>query len=432
MNKLQIAIIGGAVIVVVIAVLILIGALPGLRQRGSGEATLIMWGFEDERPLMPLVLKYREDNPDASIVYRKKDLSSFESEFLNAIARGESPDVIVFPSDYIIKHKDKLSAAPSILMTEREIKQNFIDAASAFLSVKNEVLGIPFYADPLMLFANSDILTQNLIAAPPKTWDDFLESAGKITKKDSAGNVTISGAALGRSLNIKNAPLALVALLLQSGDKIINEKGDPVLGDPLIIGNTALRPAESSLRFLADFANPKKTSQSWAAALPEAKEMFIGGKLAMYLGLLSEFKEIKNKNPHLAFFPAPLPQLKEAVRPVTSGTLYALAVPKASQKQLAAWEFIKFITGTEASRVYADTLETVSVRRDLLPEYKKEAVRSVFAESVLYLALWPNQDPKMSGEILRSLIEDSASGKESLRDSLERAKARLRELKLIK
>ena len=429
MNKLQIAIIGGAVIVVVIAVLILIGALPGLRQRGAGETTLIMWGFEDERPLVPLTLKYREINSGVSVAYHKKDLAGFENEMLNALASGESPDVIVFPSDYIAKHKDKLSAAPSILMTEREIKQNFIDAASVFLSAKNEVLGIPFYANPLMLFANSDILTQNLVALPPKTWDDFLESAVKITKKDSAGNVILSGAALGRSLNIKNAPLTLAALLLQSGDKIINEKGDPVLGDPLIVGNTTIRPAESSLRFLADFANPKKTSQSWAAALPEAKEMFIGGKLAMYLGLLSEFKEIKNKNPHLAFFPASLPQLKEVVRPVTSGVLYALTVPRASQKQLAAWEFIKFLTSQESSREYADTLETVSVRRDLLPEYKKEAVRSVFAESVLYLALWPNQDPQKSDEILRSLIEDVASGKESLRDSLERARARLREIK---
>ena len=234
---------------------------------------------------------------------------------------------------------------------------------------------------------------------------------------------------MGRGGNIKNAPLILTTLFLQSGESIVKEDGEVSLGSSVNVGNTTLRPAESSLRFITDFANPQKTLQSWSSALPEDEEMFIGGKLAMYLGLISDYNEIKSKNPHLSFAASLIPQLKDAQRPIAGGELFALAVPKASQKQAQAWEFIKFLTDAENSAAYADTAMNVSLRRDTLPNYQKESVRSVFAQSVLALKLWPNPDPLRSGQIFRDLIEDAVLGRATLREALEKARARLDELK---
>lgn len=429
MNKLQIIIIGGAIIIVVIAVLIVTGVVPGLKTGGEGGASITMWGFDDESAIRDLVLKYAESHQNFDVRYSKKNIANFESDFLNAIARGETPDIVVFPSDYLKKHKDKLSAAPAILFTEREISQQYIEAASAFLGAKKEVLGAPFYADPLALFINNDLFTKNFIVSPPKTWDEFLNGAAKLTKKDSSGNIAISGVALGRAGNIENAPLILTTLFLQAGEKIINDSGEVALNEPLNIGEVTLHPAESSLQFMTDFANPKKNSQSWSGALPEAKDVFINGKLAMYFGKISEYNEIKSKNAHLAFSAALLPQLAGAARPITGGVLFALAVPKASKAQLQAWQFIQFLSSAENSAAYADKTGNVSIRRDVLPVYQKESTRSVFANSVLALELWPNPDPVLTDQIFRTLIEDMAVGRFTLRDSLEKAKARLIELK---
>ena len=152
----------------------------------------------------------------------------------------------------------------------------------------------------------------------------------------------------------------------------------------------------------------------------------------MYIGRMSEYNEIKNKNPHLNFAVAELPQLNaasgRAARPVTGGTLYALAVPKASLKQRAAWEFIKFLADTESSSWYADKTGGVSLRRDVLPKYQTESVRSVFAASSLNLRLWPVPDPKQVDQIFRDLIEDVALERATLRDAIEKAKARLQQI----
>src|SRR3989344_1605793 len=396
MNKLQIIIIGGAIIIAVVAVLIVTGIVPGLKTDGESGVSIVMWGFDDESAVRDLVLKFAESRQNFDARYSKKDIVSFESDFLNAIARGEAPDIVVFPSDYLKKHKDKLSASPAILFTEREIIQQYIEAASVFLGTKKEVLGAPFYADPLALFINNDLFTKNFIASPPKTWDEFLNDAAKLTRKDSSGNIVISGAALGRAENIQNAPLILTTLFLQS---------------------------------VIDFANPKKNSQSWSGALPEARDAFINGKLAMYFGKISEYNEIKNKNAHLSFSVALLPQLAGAQRPVTGGEIFALAVPKASKAQLQAWQFIQFLASAENSASYADKTGNVSPRRAVLPVYQKESILSVFANSVLALKLWPNPDPQRADQIFRTLIEDMAIGRFTLRDSLEKAKARFMELK---
>ena len=410
--RLQLIAIGIALVLAVIAVLVLTGVLPGLRDREAGrEAVLNMWGFQQEDALQEIISKYREDHPNVSLNYSRKTLENFESDLLNVLARGEKevPDIVVFPSDYLKKHGDKLSSAPPLLITEREVSQQYIDAAYNFVTPKKEVLGLSFYAEPLLLYWNKDLFSQNFITLPPTTWDEFLASAQKITKKDNLGNILISGAAIGRSVNIKNAALILETLWLQSGEKIVGEN------------------AESALRFIADFANPRKTAQSWSGALPEAKDFFIAGKLAMYLGIPEEFNEIKEKNPHLNFSVSPLPQLQNSA-PATSGALYALASPKASAKQTQAWQFIKFLADAENSQAYGKAINNVSLRRDVLPIYQSDSVKSVFAKSVLNLKLWPKPDPQKTGKIFEELIENISSGKMIIGEALDKAESQLSQL----
>src|SRR3989344_6070918 len=410
--RLQLIAIGIALVLAVIAVLVLTGVLPGLRDREAGrEAVLNMWGFKQEDTLQEIIGKYREDHPNVSLNYNRKTVENFESDLLNVLARGEKevPDIVVFPSDYLKKHGDKLSSAPPLLITEREVSQQYIDAAYNFVTPKKEVLGLPLYAEPLLLYWNKDLFSQNFITLPPATWDEFLADAQKITKKDNLGNILTSGAAIGRSVNIKNAALILETLWLQSGEKIVGKN------------------AESALRFIADFANPRKTAQSWSGALPEAKDFFIAGKLAMYLGIPEEFNEIKEKNPHLNFSVSPLPQLQNSA-PATSGALYALASHKASAKQTQAWQFIKFLADAENSQAYGKAINNVSLRRDVLPIYQSDSVKSVFAKSVLNLKLWPKPAPQKTGKIFEELIENISSGKMIIGEALDKAESQLSQL----
>lgn len=424
-SYLQIGLIVGAIILVTIAVMIITGFLPGLRENYTSAGKIVMWGFDDEASFGNAFHSFSQIFRGATIKYTKKNKTNFEDELLNAIARGESPDLIVFPSDYLKEHKDKLSFAPAITITEKEISQQFIDAARAFLGPKNEVMGIPLFAEPLLLYYNKDLFTENFITLPPTSWDEVLEISQEITRKDESGNILVSGAALGRATNIKNATTILTSLLLQSGDPIFKPTGEVALGDlPEGFKNISLRPADSALLFFSEFANPTKTAHSWSAALPDSRDMFAAGKLAIYFGTSRDFDVIIKQNPHLNFAVSPLPQLSKDKAAIVSGVLYAMVVPKASKNQRSSWELAKFLAAKDRSIEIAEAKNDVSLRRDVIPTYAGDSVKSVFASSALSLRLWPNPDPDKSEQILKALIEDVALGKGTIREAIDRARAK--------
>lgn len=425
-NKLQIVLIGGAVFLTLIVVLIFTGIIPGLKDDLQESANLEFWGFDDPRIWDEILRAYREENPKINVSYQRKTLSNFEEELLNAIARGNSPDIFILPSEYLKKFDDKISSAPPLLITEREIVQQFIKGAGQFLTNKKEVLGIPLYADPLVLFYNKDLFNREAIALPPTTWDEFLATSQKLTKKDGAGNIIVSGAALGRAKNIKNAPAILTVLFLESGEKIIDEKGEVVLGELIRVGDVSLRPSESALRFFSEFVDSGKVSHSWTSSLPEAEDLFLAGKLGMYIGFSSEYEEMLKKNPHIAIGVSHLPSLD--LQKATYGSVFAPMVPLASRNYIQAWQFIKFLTNKETSKLYSDLKTSASPRRDLFYSYQSDSVRSVFAESNLSLESWTNPNPEKVDAIFRELIEDVAVKKDIVRTLLERAANKLREI----
>src|SRR3989338_9048609 len=108
LTKLQQVLIGGAIFLALVVGLVVIGVLPGLKDDSISSARLTVWGFDEPKVFKPISQKFSEENSGASINYEQKTLLNFEEELLNAIARGESPDVFVLPSTYLKKHLDKL------------------------------------------------------------------------------------------------------------------------------------------------------------------------------------------------------------------------------------------------------------------------------------------------------------------------------------
>lgn len=426
-TKLQKILVGGVVFLVLVVLLVVAEILPGLKDESLNKSRLVVWGFDESKIFNEIATKFTEQNSGAGITYRQKTLENFEEELLNAIARGESPDVFVLPSTNLKKFLDKISSAPPLLITEREIQQQYVNSAVQFLTPKKEVYGIPLYADTLVLYWNKDLFTNDAIALPPKTWDEFLEISRKLTKKDSSGKILVSGSALGRAKNIKYAPEILTALFLQSGENIIDYSDKLVLGDEIRAGETRIRPAESALRFFSEFSDPQKASYSWSASFPEAKEMFISGRLAMYIGKSSEFAELGKKNPHLNFAVANLPSLDG--KRTTYGNLFAGVVPKASRNYVPAWAFIKFWAQKDNSKLYSDLKNDASPRRDLFSSYQSSPTRAVFAESILSLDFWKNPDPTKTNKIFFDLIEEVATGQSTLRNAIAKAKAKINEIK---
>ncbi len=416
-------------VLLVVAVLMFSGILPGFKGKGASVASEIsMWGTLGGPKLDALIGELNTANKDSFfITYKQKRGQTYQNDLVNALASGSGPDVWIMSQDILLWAKDKLQPLGFASFSERAFRDTFFDSADLFLDMNNKaVLAVPIAVDPLVLYWNRELFSAAGLARPPENWDEFLSSVQLLTKRDNAGNIIRAGAAIGEFRNVKNAKDILSMLMLQAGNKIV----DPVslrvvLGDA---GNAPLSPAENSVRFFNEFSNPGKSSYTWNRALPPSDTMFVNGNLAMYFGYASELNGIKEMNPHLDFDVAVVPQIKGSLTKATFGRIYALAVSKSSPRKGAAFTAIFKMMDENFSKNFAEDVSMVPVRRDLLARGNSGSFSPVFFRSAIMAKAWLDPAPDKVYKIFQNMVESVATGAARPSESVEEARKQIGEL----
>jgi len=281
----------------------------------------------------------------------------------------------------------------------------FVEEKTVDGKLQKTVWALPLWLDPLVLFWNKDLFDQaapDPIARPAEDWDKFLEDSKKMTKLGDSKQVLRAGAALGRAKNIPLYREILSLLLLQLNSDI--EAG--------IYGSAARREidgAVSAIRFYTGFGNPNTApggAYTWNTRLPEPRALFAEGKLGMMLDLYSFARELRVKNPHLAFDIAPVPQVKGGRR-VNYAQVRAITVPKATKNQNAAWVLAWWLTRSEQISKVLQIQSAAPAVRDLL----ESAGMSGLLKTASLTARRPRETyPDTNSRILKDLIESVADG----------------------
>ena len=329
----------------------------------------------------------------------------------------------------ILKNKDKISPIPFIYYPERDFRDNFADISNLLIDRKNGGLtAFPFLIDPIVMYWNKDLFSSAGISRPPQYWDDFSENVEIFTDKNEVGNIVQAGTALGELNNIKNGKDILSMLIIQSGNPIMktDDRGNLKIAlDEK--GASDNNPAVSSVKFFNDFSNPNKTVYSWNKALPKADTMFAKGALAMYFGYASEMTEIKDKNPHLNFDLAEVPQIKgdkkqDIVRQNICLGHYEEFFP---DEKKAALNSILFMLSNQVSKDFSQALGLASPRRDLLAEKTTDAYYGLLNKAAVMSKAWLEPDGEEVRRIFKDMVESVSSGSLSASDSVRLAKNRL-------
>ncbi|MBU4353176.1 extracellular solute-binding protein [Candidatus Parcubacteria bacterium] len=429
MSKFQIIVVSVSVAVGVIAVLMFAGIIPGFRGGGTSgiKTEITIWGIFSEKKLTPLFSDFNNENLLFSINYVGKAPDIYENELIDALASGKGPDVWIFTQDMILRHKNKVFAVPFEYFKERSFRDSFIDSAELFLDTQNKnIIGFPLAVDPIVLYWNRDLFSSAGIAMPPRYWDEFLTDAQALTKIDGAGNITQSGAAMGEFRNVKNAKEILSMLILQTGNPIVNISGAEVVWEEK--GQSALSPVESSVRFFNEFSNPSKSSYSWNRALFDSETMFASGSLAMYFGYASEFEKIKEKNPHLNFDIAEVPQIRDGKIMATFGKIYSLAVSKNSKNTDRAYAAAIELINDEFSEQFASMFNLGSSRRDILAKGVDNPILSIVYKSAIMSRTWLDPNPLSTYEIFKNMVESTATGKVRVSDAAKSAETQIEDI----
>ncbi len=425
MNKFQIIVLGILAGAIAIALLIFSGVFSGLdsgKKQFEG-VSLSMWGISAPS-IFEKALDGIERSAGVKIKYFQKPENVYETELIDALASGQGPDIWEMPQGWILKHQAKVLALGFEAFSERRFKDTFIEAGEAYLK-EGGMYGLPFYLDPMVLYWNRDLFSNAGISQPPKDWEEFLSDARKLTAIDSSGNILQSGAALGEVDNISNFKEIFSLLILQTGNPIFNRQTGKIT---LREEKDSLNPAENALGFFIEFSDPAKSSYSWNRAMPEASQAFSEGKLAMYLGFASEYNKIKEKNPHLNFDAALIPQIKDFSNKTTFAKVRALVVSAGSRNPEAAWFSVFNLAGTANVKEFSTGFFLPPVRRDLLSQKPEDAVLSVFYSSALISKTWLEPDPVQTPEIFTNMVKSVLSGKKRISRAVNDASEQLQAL----
>ena len=281
------------------------------------------------------------------------------SKVIGAIKAGDVPAVAMTK---VIYNEDYVTADASVDLTPyiNDSEVGITDFDDFFPAFQEESMGYSkegIYSLPLaknvdVVYCNADFFAENGLV-PPRTWDELEVVAQKI--------YDLTGRA---AFGYDNLSYLFQNLCYQYGGAYTNNKGDL-----LFLEDNAW------LEGVTNYAD-KVWAGIWRTA---GEDYFFSGPFArqtimMYVGGTVESTYINMKGPEFKWSAAPIPQANPEDPHALSydHVIAALSLDGYTEETYAAWEFIKFITSTEASLKITTGTAYMATRNSVLEteEYK--------------------------------------------------------------
>lgn len=378
-------------------------------QQEVGNVTI--WGTLAEEAITAQIDALRSEQPEyAGALYIERPLETFGADLAEALAIGEGPDLILISQEQLIAESNKLSIIPYSSISQRTFRDTFVPITELFLTDKG-TYGIPLVVDPLVMYYNRTLLGSSGIPQPPTTWEAVLGMSERLTQR-TGGQITRSLIAFGEYANVPNARALLSLLFLQSGSLITEPTSlglQSTLSSDSVSTNTG--SPESAITFYTQFSDPVKPVYSWNRAMPDARQAFLAGDLALYFGYASELPTLRAGNPNLDFDMAPVPQPQRSTTRITYGRAYAFAIPKTSKNQNGALLTAIALAGKNIAPQTAEWLSMVPAARAALIADPEDRFEPVYFPEALVARGWLSPSPSVTDKIFAAMIGDITTGR---------------------
>ncbi len=409
MRPFEIILIGffGVVAVTGLIFLSLYQSKPSAEEQLYGDKVVI-WGMFDQGSMDDFLFEMTNVSKAFKVVsYTQIDPRNFENEFINAVAEGNAPDLIMIPHSLLVSVRTKLIPVSFETLPQRTFKDTYIDGADIFMR-NDGIYGVPFAVDPLIMFWNRDIFSSAGLSQAPKTWENIVtQTTHALVQKNDANQILQGALAFGEYQNIAHAKEILSMLFLQTGSSIVIDKGEAYT---VTLNNTENNgSAEAVLNFYTQFSLPSNNLYTWNRSKKLDRDEFTAGKLAMYFGFGSEISTIERENPNLNYDVARVPQGAGATTLRTYGEFYAFAIPKASQHAKGAYAVALALSSTQHAQTLVEMLNLTPVRRELYLQNTSDPLKDVLFQSSLIARGWLDPNPQGSNKVFADMVEEVTS-----------------------
>ena len=416
-SKTQIILLGAGVLIVTLIVLLLVGVIPGLRQKGAVDGPtgqITVWGvYDSERTISDtLIAPFVTANPNAQITYRQMDPRTYEQDLINALAAGTGPDVFYVKNSWLTKHADKLWPLPAENFSLATTKQLFPDVVIQDFTIGSSMYALPLYVDTLALFYNKAIFDNAGIAEPPRTWEDFTELIPKLRIIDATGQLTRAAAAIGGSgRNINSATDLLNLIMLQNGT---------AMTDQGFTRATFAGSGANAASFYTDFSNPRSKNYTWDSSSHYSLDAFAEENVAMIFNYAYLVPQLRQKNPFLNFGIAPMLQYKNAARQINYPNYFGLGISATSKQKDLALAFITNSTMDAATNIgYLNATGRPPASRQTVAISMADPEIAIFSRQVLTAMDWPKIDDEAIDTSFTKMLELVNSGQLPLARALK-------------
>lgn len=297
------------------------------------NVTLTYWGFwEDDNLIKPLITDYQKQYPNVTINYQKQLTTNYRTRLQTQISAGVGPDVFWIHNTWLPMFSGYLAPAPGNMFSVADYKSQFYPVAADSFIRNSAVYAAPMEVDGLGMFYNEEIL-KAAGATVPKSWQEFIDAAVRLTVRDINGQIKTAGAAMGLPSNVDHWSDILGLLLLQQPGVDLNNPSSPA--------------AAEVLKFFTSFVTDSKIA-TWNSSMPTSTQAFAQGRLAFYFAPSWRAHELRQINPNIQFKVAPVPQLYG--RQVAWGSFWGEAVSVKSANSEEAWRFVRYLTSKETQQ----------------------------------------------------------------------------------
>ena len=373
------------IIIIVLSISIILGflfwkfgsKLPFFNTpKEQGPITLTYWGlWEEDNLIKPLLEEYQKQNPKVTVSYVRQSSANYRTRVQTQIREGVGPDVFRIHNSWLPMFASDLAAAPEDTFSLADYKNTFYPVAEAAFVKNNKILAAPLEIDGLALYINEDILN-GVGGKVPKNWQEFIDTATKMTVRDATG-IKTAGAAIGSTGNVDHWPDIIGLLLLQQPG--------------VDLGSVATSQVAEVLRFYTGFViDPRR--KTWDVNLPRSTDMFASGRLGFYFAPSWRAHEIRVANPNLKFRVVPVPQLSS--KQAAYASFWAEVVSKNSKNSKEAWKFVKFLTSVDSQKLFYQQASQVRLfgepysRVDLAIELASDPIVGAFVTQGPIYQFW--------------------------------------------
>jgi multiple sugar transport system substrate-binding protein len=405
------------------------GATTGSSNANAG-VTLTYWASNqgtsldnDKQVLTPELAKFTEQT-GIKVDIQVIPWSDLQNQVLAATTSGKGPDVVNIGNTWSSSVQATGAFLPldDATLTQIGGKSRFLPGSMAATGVAGQPpVAVPIYSMAYGLYYNKKHFAAAGITSPPKTWDEFLVDAKKLTTPD---HWALSLEAASTTENIHHA----FTFSQQQGGSFFDSAGKATFNTPQNV---------AGLKQYIDFMQTDKIvnpSDAQYSKGTEALKDYATGVTSMVFwqaaqGSLIQFgMNVDDIGVAPVPLPAKLPAGGQAVTSMVAGI--NLGIFKNTKHKDAAIQFLKFMTSTPEqqalNKAYGSLPSVAEAYSD--PAFQTpniQVIKDVLSKSAAPLpqVAGESQFEKLVGKAMTNLFADAATGKTVTSDQIASALA---------